>query len=192
MTIEVETLFDGGATNWDGGATRFDYLSADTITSWDSGTTTWDLGVTLFDIGYIFEATTDSLVFTEFDAIIERFVIHATTDSMSISSFNGLVVRPPIVPDTVALTATTGTASVTRPAIGIINTPSITSSVFAAHVGRTINVVTASMSIVEFIADVDHPQEIQVPNLESIVLTKYNGNIAITTRNLTFYLSPVF
>jgi len=150
MTIEVETLFDGGATNWDGGATRFDYLSADTITSWDSGTTTWDLGITLFDIGYIFEATTDSL------------------------------------------TATTGTASVTRPAIGIINTPGITSSVFAANVGRTINVDTASMSIVEFIADVDHPQEIQVPNLESIVLTKYNGNIAITTRNLTFYLSPVF
>jgi hypothetical protein len=97
--------------------------------------------------------------------------IDGTVDSLALAAFGATVTRPPIEATTATLTLSAFTASITRPPI---------------------NVTLDTVVLTSYDTDVDYERLIMVGNLPSLVMTKSDTEVTLTSRNLTFFLSPVF
>jgi hypothetical protein len=96
--------------------------------------------------------------------------VDGTVDNLTLSNFGSSVIRPQI-------NATTDT---------LILIESI------AKVTRTTNVSIDAVVLNVYDIDLYYSRQITVNNLPSLVITKRDTKVTFTTRNLTFFLSPVF
>lgn len=160
-------------------------------TVWDSGSTTWDSGSTLWDPHRRIDGTVVNLTLSTFGASVIRPPIAATTAALTLSEFTASITRPAIDISLAVLTLAANDAAVIRPAIDT-TTAALTLSGLTANVTRTTNVSIDALELTTYAADVDHPQIITVGNRPALVLTEFGGQITLTSRNLTFFLSPVF
>ena len=161
-------------------------------TVWDSGSTTWDSGSALWDPHRQIDGTVDSLALATFGATVTRPPIEATTATLTLSAFTASITRPPIDISTATLTFAANDATITRPVIDTVNVPSLTLTEFVANVTRTTNVTLDTLVLTSYDTDVDYERLIMVGNLPSLVMTKKDTVVTLTSRNLTFFLSPVF
>jgi len=159
-------------------------------TVWDSGSTTWDSGSTLWDSHRRIDGTTANLTLATFGATVVRPPIAATTAALTLSEFTASITRPPIDITVALLTLAANDASVIRPPVAV-TTAALTLSGLTANVTRTTNVSTDTLGLTAYAADIDHTQEIVVGNLPALVITELSGTVILTSRNLTFFLSPI-
>jgi hypothetical protein len=90
----------------------------------------------------------------------------------------------------VPLALATFVATVTRPQIET-TTETLVLNGFVSKVTRTINVSIDAVVLTLYNIDVNYGRHITVDNLPSLVITKKDTEVTLTTRNLTFFLSQI-
>jgi hypothetical protein len=159
-------------------------------TIWDSGSTTWDSGNSLWDPHRRIDGTVDNLTLSNFGSSVIRPPINATTATLILIESVAKVTRT-INSITTPLMLAANDAVVIRPPIdATIGTLGLSESV--AKVTRTTNVSIDAVLLNEYDIDLYYSRQITVNNLPSLVITKRDTKVTFTTRNLTFFLSPVF
>ena len=167
-------------------------MSIISSTVWDGGSTTWDSGSTLWDPHRQIDGTVVTLTLSELDATVVRPPISVSLATLTLSELASSIIRPPITASLAVINLTENAASIIRPDIDVVNTPGLALSEFSANVERTINVQTDALVLTGFNTDVDHPQIVTLANVPAIAVSKFDSGITITSRNLTFFIGPVF